>query len=209
MRSLFDSRSICGFLLISIGFFVVGCDTGGPAANRSAPPPKPSPDVMKDILRSMSATPLNVAPVREPPTEPAAAAAIDDEASVIGLSLRDQSRAFVVSSLSQPFHYVILTRLKDIALAVTYCDRTSSARVLARGDGEDFPDVRLGGWCAGKMLLQIDGEYLPQDTDECPYADVPFEVTTWGKWKEAHPETDVFTGDSAAAPKGASDSPSK
>jgi hypothetical protein len=32
-----------------------------------------------------------------------------------------------------------------------------------------------------------------------PYPNLPYELTTWGDWKAAHPETSVYAGDGVQA----------
>ena len=53
------------------------------------------------------------------------------------------------------------------------------------------------------MLLRVGPTHFWQTTgkgtapgseERIPYGDFPFERTTWGAWRAAHPDTDIYVG---------------
>jgi hypothetical protein len=52
------------------------------------------------------------------------------------------------------------------------------------------------------MLIKVQGQIYVQETGRTndtsqtaiPYPDHAFVQTTWAKWKQAHPETDIYVG---------------
>jgi hypothetical protein len=70
--------------------------------------------------------------------------------------------------------------------------------------------VDLGGLYDDKMLLKLANVFYDQESGEriagregprFPYPSHPFIRTTWKKWKEAHPDTDIFVGGPTASEK--------
>jgi hypothetical protein len=50
--------------------------------------------------------------------------------------------------------------------------------------------LRVGG----HVYLQKDGTPVDAGSPPFPYRFYPCELTTWGAWQRAHPETDVYVG---------------
>jgi hypothetical protein len=85
--------------------------------------------------------------------------------------------------------------LNDTPFSIAYCDLKSHVRVLSRAGDTPIP-LRVGGMDVdNQMVLLLDGQRYDQGSPEIPLQDVPFEKTTWGKWKARHPETLVYGGD--------------
>jgi hypothetical protein len=135
-----------------------------------------------------------------------------DNAPVIGVSAGGRHRAYLVSALLRPETHVYNDLLGDDAVTVTFCDVDQCVRVF-RVPGRGRPlDVDQGGPDAsrpGKMLLRVGparywqdtGERLEGGDDRFPYAEATFVRTTWKEWRDAHPDTDVFVGPLASAPR--------
>jgi len=174
----------------AIAIASLGCGGAGPAP---APPVPPGPPIRPmqfgGVLPYVWMTPG----VNEPTTEPAASAEIDEDAEVIGVSMDGVTRAYDVEAMSQPETHVINDRLNGVPVTITFCDRSSCARVFTKAGRKEILDFGVMGWLQDKLLLNVDGSGLVQDSDEIPYDDLTFERTTWKQWKDAHPETDVFT----------------
>ena len=153
---------------------------------------------------------VDVAGVARPRVVPGREARVPDEAVVIGVQVGSVARAYVVQAFQvrnlqpadaqrDPEAAKVLSRhvVNDVvdgtAISVTHCDHNLCTRVLTDAESTEALDIGVGGW-DDEMLLLIDGERVPQSTDEVPFEDVPFEVTTWEQWREEHPHTDVYIG---------------
>jgi hypothetical protein len=151
----------------------------------------------------LRATPFVVPGLQRPPARPAALAALPDDAPVVGVMVQGRPRAYLLEAMSKRSNHVLDDVLGETPVTVTYCDQADCVRVFtANTPGVPLP-IDLGGWDGDAMLLRVDGVFYRQDTGKSkldgdrgnfPYAPLPFERTTWGAWKAAHPDTDVFTG---------------
>jgi len=165
----------------------------------SAPPPVPAsnasayqaPDRFEAIYPG----------IRTPPTVPPAEARLEDGERVIGVSAGGRHRAYVVQALSGGAKvHIIDDILAGMPLCVTFCDLRQCARVFAGKAGDAPPDVAQGGLYKGRMVLTTAGHEYLQDRGEAlgaaaapfPYGAHPYEMTTWGEWWRAHPDTDVY-----------------
>ncbi|HZT83132.1 MAG TPA: DUF3179 domain-containing (seleno)protein [Gemmataceae bacterium] len=188
-------------LLLGLAYaFVVGPRLAGPAdrqAEAGAGVPAPPGG-------GMPATPFVLPGLRTPPVRPGATAALAADAPVLGVSAGGKHRAYLISALSSPHRHVINDLLGDEPVTVTFCDRCQRAMVYQGRKGDGPLDLGVGGWYEGRMLLRAGNGFFFQDTGEpttpgsgpkLPYARLPCEVTTWKFWKEAHPDSDVYTGD--------------
>jgi hypothetical protein len=163
---------------------------GGPVAAQ-APPQIPMPFVKKGI--------------DQPPTRSAAEAELPDDAEVIGISAGGKHRAYLVTAMSGPSGHVVNDLLGDVPVTVTHCDKTDCTRALTGPKrGSPLPLMLGGLFFDNQMLLKTDDGVYLQMTGEpkatipvppFPYSDFPFVRVTWGTWKEAHPDTDVFVSD--------------
>lgn len=134
--------------------------------------------------------------IRQPPTRPALAADVEDDAEVIGVSVHGRHRAYCMGTLANPERHVVNDLIDRVPVTVTYCPRTNCVRALTQDDESDEPLGVVGrGWSEGKMMIWVAGKTLPQDSEIIPgLNDMSFETTTWKEWKTAHPDTDVYTG---------------
>ena len=146
-------------------------------------------------LPMMSApTPFIRPGAQQPPVDPAGGADIDAEEPVIGVTVGDVHRAYVCTGMHAFDAKVINDMIDGVPVTVTYCNRTGCSRAFT-AKGWDRPlKVDLGGWSGKKMVLRIDGQMLEQDSAEIPFQEIAVERMTWGAWKTAHPDTEVFTG---------------
>ena len=140
--------------------------------------------------------------VNRPPTVPAAEALLADDDIVIGVVVGGKARAYRLKAFKFIARHVVNDVINGTAVTVTYCDRDGCLRAFAADVDEPLP-VRVGGFREG-LLLRIGDSYFEQKTgrtadgEELPYRTMPVERTTWGTWRKAHSDTDVYVGDSAA-----------
>ena len=125
---------------------------------------------------------------------------ISDEEPVIGLILNGRPRAYLIHSFevhgpAMPEDlagHVLMDATGGETLCVTYCDRTRIARVLRSGtQASQMPEVRVGGWDRGLMLL-VAGVRHRQDDQAIPLQDVEFQIMKWGEWRRQHPQSELI-----------------
>jgi hypothetical protein len=145
-----------------------------------------------------------------------------DSAPVIGVSAAGRHRAYLLQAFLRADRHVYNDLLGDVPVSVTYCDLDDCTKVFT-GPAQDRPlDIAVGGADASrprKMLLRAGSKLYWQDTrkalegdpaDSFPYTEIQFERTTWGQWRKAHPDTELYTGESVVRPtrdNGAAGSP--
>jgi hypothetical protein len=153
--------------------------------------------------------PLSWPGLQQPKTHAAAEAHLDDDALVLGVSAGGKHRAYVVSYFQRPTRLVIDDLLGDVPVTIAYSVRNGKGRVFTsdkRGapldighggiwDGEPMLHTRKGGRDI-MYLLESDRLFNPK-AGSWRFTQIPVEHMTWKAWKEAHPDTDVFTGDGA------------
>jgi len=139
--------------------------------------------------------------VDRPLALPARGAPLRDDAPVLGVVVGARARAYSVAAMSAIARHVVNDIVGDMPVAVTYCDRTGCARAYAGAAGGGPLGVGMAGFDRG-LVLTAGGRLFRQDTGEAvvgegsfPFAGYPVEQTTWGAWKAAHPDTDVYIGD--------------
>ena len=142
--------------------------------------------------------------VRLPPARAGDRAGIDGDEEVIGVCVAGRARAYLVRAMLDPMHHVVNDLLGGRPVSVTFCSVTRCARVLTGSPGDSPLDIKIGGWKRGGLALHVGGEDYSQETGESltapharrlPYPELPFRRTTWREWRQAHPDSDVYTGD--------------
>jgi hypothetical protein len=149
--------------------------------------------------------------LQKPQTLPAATAKIADGDEVIGVVVNGNPRAYWLKALKYPPWHIVNDVVVGVPVSVTYCDRTDCTRVYTSGQSSTPLDVNLAGLYGREMVVKVRGVLYLQETGKpfelgagvpsLPYADHPWERTTWKKWRQRHPETDVFIGQGGRGPK--------
>jgi hypothetical protein len=133
---------------------------------------------------------------------PAAIAKLPDEEEVVGVSVNGQHRAYLLEALSHgPDKHLVNDLVGGRPLSVAYCALHDCIQVVT-GDGFRPLELEVAGLDPEGMLLSVDKhryrestlEPLKADSPAFPYQRHAWERTTWGAWKRAHPDTDVFLG---------------
>jgi hypothetical protein len=150
-----------------------------------------------------------------PPAVPAAGASTADDEPVIGVTAGGHSRAYLVRAMEGPTSHVVNDVLGGVPVSVTHCDIHHCTRAFTA----DSPGVPLslaqGGLRDRGMVLRSGGYTYRQDSGAAfepdgppfPYASFPVEESTWGAWRKAHPDTDLYTGPLALSADGESPPP--
>jgi hypothetical protein len=155
--------------------------------------------------------------VHSPPARAAAEAGVEDDTEVIGVCVAGRARAYHLGALRFPWH-LVNDVLGGRAISVTFCDHTMCSRVFTGGQGGSPLDLSVGGRKRKGMVLRVGGADYAQMSGEnlsspegprIPYAEWPHVRTTWRAWREAHPNTDIYVGDSPESKAGSADTSPK
>lgn len=147
-----------------------------------------------------AATPFIWRGPSRPPTVTAAEATIADDAKVIGVEAGGQFRAYHLEALRRLTQHVVNDVLNDVPVTVTYCDLSGCVRAFTADQRGTPLSIMIGGLDSGELLVLDNGVFYFQrtgkariaDYPDLPYPPYPVTVTTWKKWRDAHPETDLF-----------------
>lgn len=149
-----------------------------------------------------NATPMMAPALRCPRVHPADAVHLDDNLRVVGVVAGGRARAYLLTALSPMMGHVINDLLGDVPVTVTFCDRTECVRTFTDDSRGQPLEMSQMGYFDGLLLRVGSGSYR-QATGEAtrsgikplPYRTLAHTVTTWKKWRAAHPDTAVFTGE--------------
>jgi hypothetical protein len=108
--------------------------------------------------------------------------------------------------------HVVNDVVGGVPISVTYCDLYRCTRVFTTITPGGPLDLSVGGVKSGGLILRVGGHSyrqdsgapLQQDSPPFPYDLHLGEVRTWGQWRRAHPDTDVYLGLTASEPPPAS-----
>ena len=104
-----------------------------------------------------------------------------------------------------PQNHVINDLVAGVPLTVTLCDLGRCVRVFTHTGSEPL-DISVAGMRNDDMMLKVEGRLFsqksgqsldPEHSDSFPFDEAAYELTTWEKWREAHPDTDVSVGTEA------------
>lgn len=140
------------------------------------------------------------APVRPPVPD---RTSVQDQDPVIGVTLGQRHRAYLLADLYRPDNAVKNDLFDDVPVSVTFCSLDKCVRAFTHQSRGEPLVLGVGGADPNrsrKMLLQIKDRKFEQDTGRpmdgdttrpFPYTPVPSTLTTWGEWKTAHPHTEL------------------
>ncbi len=146
-----------------------------------------------DLLRTMPG-------VMQPPVADPLEISWSSEEEVVGVTVNGQSRAYLVEVLSRPDYHIINDLIGLVPVSITYCNINRCARAFTQEGAKTPLDLAVGGQHnLRELLLMVNGARFHQDDLKpydpghdpaaFPYQQVPLTVTTWGKWKNLHPDT--------------------
>jgi len=118
---------------------------------------------------------------------------IDDDIPVIGIEVDGVFRAFLDEGLMELDQHVVHTEQNGQPITIAYCDITDCVRVYHRSDLATT-EIMMGGMLENQLALMVKGSRYRLDDEQIPLEQHPLTRTTWGEWKKAHPETDIYVG---------------
>ena len=158
---------------------------------------------MGSVLPATQFSPFMVPGSQDPRTLPANASRLADTEPVIGVVVNGKPRAYSVQAMSYPPWHVVNDVIVGVPVSVTFCDQSDCTRVYTSGGSAKPLDVDVAGLYGHEMIVKVDGFLYFQESGKAligcsagslPYADFPWERTTWKAWRQRHPDTDVFVG---------------
>jgi hypothetical protein len=120
---------------------------------------------------------------------------------VIGVIVDGKPRAYLAAATRQLRCCVVNDVLGDRPITVVHAFEFDEFRVLTskrRSAAETAPaslEVGILGSIEGTLFLTYGQKRFYFDEHGIPLSDYPFARCTWGAWKNAYPDTDLFTGD--------------
>jgi uncharacterized protein DUF3179 len=146
-------------------------------------------------IRKMPAMKMDIPGDTQPTFTSAANFPLGDHEIVIGVVAFGQAKAYVRRVFSGPGTHIVHDRFGKTQVTVTHCNRTRCTRVFTAADDQDLSSMHCGGWMEEQELaLLIGSTRFPQSSEEIPFNEVPFVVTTWGKWRAKNPQSIVYLG---------------
>ncbi len=149
--------------------------------------------------------------LRSPAALPGVSSNVADGDEVIGVMVNGKARAYWLKALKYPPWHIVNDVVVGVPVTVTYCDHTNCTQVYTDRQSSAPLDINLGGLYGGEMVMKIGGvlyfhesgkPFKPgEDVPSLPYADHPWERTTWKEWRLRHPETDIFVGLGGRGPR--------
>ncbi len=130
-----------------------------------------------------------------------------DDAEVIGVVFGGRVKAYSLKALKPAYRHVYHDVVGGRAVTVTYCDLGECVRVYTGPDHDLLAGIEAAGVSetpeGAKMLLRVGDGYYEQETgrpvrgdtaDHIPLDEVTFTRTSWGKWRELHPDSELYSG---------------
>jgi hypothetical protein len=139
----------------------------------------------------------------QPTVLPAEKAALDDDTPVIGVVAARRARAYLVEAFTHgPAYCLVNDVLGGVPITVSRCDQSGCSRVFTSDTPGKPLDLIVGGQKEARLLLKCGGHLYRQETSELvdktgsifPYREHPMTLISWGDWRRAHPQTDVYMG---------------
>lgn len=164
-----------------------------------------SDSVLQNTLHEPIVEKVNISPARAALPKSADAIRLRADTPVIGVTVGNRHRAYVLSALIPIRLHVLNDMIGETPVAVTYCDRTDCVKAFTAAQTAPL-EIAVGGWKkandGASMLLRIgDHRYeqrngLPLDASSpaFPYTEIEVEQTNWSEWLSEHPNTEVVTG---------------
>ena len=147
-----------------------------------------------------------ISPIYEPEFIDASAVDWPDDTDVIGVAHGDEAKAYPISLLNS--REMVVDQIGEVPILVTWCPLCATALVHRREvDGDPLIFGVQGAlflnamtwWdhATGSIWSQPLGEAIAGPLEGETVELFPSEFTTWGSWREAHPESVALDGPGA------------
>ena len=115
-----------------------------------------------------------------------------DDEYVIGVEVNGHACAYLLAGMNDIDQHIVHHELGGLEFTVTYCDKSECIAVYDKAG--TTAEIRNGGFSGETLWILYDGQRFEQDAEEIPLKIFPSVKTTWGEWKQQHPETMVYVG---------------
>ena len=115
-----------------------------------------------------------------------------DDEYVIGVEVNGHACAYLLAGMNDIDQHIVHHELGGLEFTVTYCDKSECIAVYDKVG--TTAEIRNGGFSGETLWILYDGQRFEQDAEEIPLKIFPSVKTTWGEWKQQHPETMVYVG---------------
>lgn len=197
--------SVAG-LLASLGLYLLTTQASSPAPDPALPladTPYVLPHDLSeytDFMMSGGPPPDGIPSIDDPTFVEAGAANLDDGDMIIGFVHEGEARAYPQSIMV--YHEIVNDTVGDLNVAITYCPLTATSQGFKRGD----TTLGVSGQLLNSNLVMFDREtesYFSQITATgltethagATLDEVNLIWTTWGQWRNEHPNTQVLSDD--------------
>lgn len=193
-------------LVVSASIYLFS--TGSPAPDADpALPVADTPYVLHDdvsdytdFMMSGGPPPDGIPSIDDPKFVEADAANLDEGDMIIGFAHEGEARAYPQSIMV--YHEIVNDTVGDLNVAITYCPLTATSQGFKRGD----TTLGVSGQLLNSNLVMFDREtesYFSQitatgltgDHARATLDEVNLIWTTWGEWRNEHPDTQVLSDD--------------
>jgi hypothetical protein len=110
-------------------------------------------------------------------------------------------RAYLAAATRQLRRCVVNDVLANRPITVIHAAEANEFRVLTgkkKAGAQAAPaalDVRIVGSIEGTLYLSVGEKRFYFDEEKLSLIDYPFARCSWGVWKNAYPDTDLYTGE--------------
>ncbi|MBC7856441.1 MAG: DUF3179 domain-containing protein [Pirellulaceae bacterium] len=122
--------------------------------------------------------------------------AVQQSEIVIGVVAFGEARAYLRSAFDLRKQHIVNDKIGSVPITIIHCDRTRNTRVLTSGKPDGDANIRCSGWLVKKseMAIRVNNQEYAHSSQDIPLQDLPFVVTTWKEWQQAHPTSLVYMG---------------
>lgn len=140
-------------------------------------------------------SPMMLPGLIKPSTITAEEAPVDGGEQILGVSVDDAHRAYLLSSFNLIGQKIVNDVVNRVPLTVTYCRVNQKGRVFTSDQRGENLELDLYAWEKGQLVFELNDKPFNMFDENPPLDDYAFILTTWGEWKTRHPNTDIYTGE--------------
>ncbi len=140
--------------------------------------------------------------IDRPPIHKAAEACLLDEEEIFGVEIDGLCRAYRTLVMVDKQNHIVNDLIGDRPVSVAYCNINNYVCAFTGCTAGKPLELSQGGVFSGGMVVCVGKtEYAQQtlkplsddtSTPAFPHEPIPLERTTWKKWRDQHPRTDVY-----------------
>ncbi|WP_197454681.1 DUF3179 domain-containing (seleno)protein [Stieleria varia] len=117
---------------------------------------------------------------------------LPDATKVIGVLRGGMACALVIDDMCSPRTHVVNMLMGNKPVSVAYCNLSNCIRVMTDDKPQWIPLTVTGLDIHNQLVVGLRGTHYTQSSKQLPLTDVPYERTTWGRWKQEHGATKIW-----------------